>query len=338
MTNQATVISTWFVADQSFEATYFPQLGAQSDSPEGHRIYWQCVICFFASSLRVNPSARHMFFTNVDLPRLDDINLATTFDEWGIEIVRLPVAHRLPAGAVSSWGNQFYVFDIIYYLAQHIDAERSIILDSDCIWIRSSASLDAAIDRHGMITFVEEGAYVDPAEPINGLSRLQMTEFLKRMGGQNMTEAIPYFGGEIFAATQEAVRDVALKAELLWSEVVSRTPDAPHEEAHFLSIIAAMRGDAPATANPYIRRMWTSFKHNTVRKSDLDLAIWHLPAEKRSGFVGLYRYLRRYVEAGMQPLEMSLGVALYSRMMGVPRRSLRKFFRDASAKLREHLS
>ena len=333
MTNRASVISTWFVADQRSEATYFPQLGSQSDSPAGHLVYWRCVVCFFASSLRVNPAARHMFFTNVDLPKVDGIDLASLFTGWAIEVVRLPVHHRLPPGTVSSWGNQFYVLDIVDYLAAHVDAVRSIILDSDCVWVRNSAALDAAIDHHGMVTFVEEGAYLDPAEPINGLSRREMTDFLRRMTKSEPIEAIPYFGGEIFAATQDAIHDVATRTSTLWPEVFNRTDNAPHEEAHFLSIIAAMRGDASATANPFIRRMWTSFKHNTLRADDGDLTIWHLPAEKRSGFAALYKHISPHLKAGTLPDAMPIDVALYARLMGIPRRTPQKFIVDAFYKV-----
>jgi hypothetical protein len=43
--------------------------------------------------------------------------------------------------------------------------------------------------------------------------------------------------------------------------------DAP-KEAHLLSVIYALLGYELATANRFIRRMWTNFQHNNLRTSD----------------------------------------------------------------------
>lgn len=334
MTTDGTVISCWFVADAASEATYFPQIGIQSDSPDAHKIYWRCIICFYVTSLAVNPQSRHVFFTNVALPMVDGLDVAALFAQWGVETVTMPVRHRLPANTVSAWGNQFYVLDIIHYFSRSGTGERFLILDSDCVWIRNGDALASAIDRHGQLTLLDDNAYPDPDKPINGLSRRQMAAFLKSVGGRDAPE-IPYFGGEIFAATKNAIDDVAARSTTLWPLVVDRAPNAPLEEAHFLSIVAALREDAPATANMFIRRMWTTFKHNTLRPSDVDLTIWHLPAEKRSGFATLFAYLRPRLMAGQKPGEAAPTVAQLGRMMGVPRRSPTKFLADMTMKIRE---
>lgn len=334
MTTDETVISCWFVADAASEATYSPQIGIQSDSPEAHKIYWRCILCFYVTSLAVNPRSKHVFFTNVALPKVDGLDVASLFAQWGVETVTMPVQHRLPANTVSAWGNQFYVLDIIHYLSRSDMGKRFLILDSDCVWIRNVDALASAIDQHGQLTLLEEDAYPDPDKPINGLSRTHMAAFLKNIGGKDVPE-LPYFGGEIFAATKDAIDDVAARSTTLWPLVLNRAPHAPLEEAHFLSIVAALRGDAPATANAFIRRMWTTFKHSTLLPSDVDLTIWHLPAEKRSGFATLFDYLRPRLMAGQKPAEAAPTVAQLGRMMGVPRRSPAKFLADISMKIRE---
>ena len=194
-----TVIATWFVADSPEESTFFPQLGTTSDAPEAQAAYWRCMTCFFASSLAVNPGARHVAYTNTVLPTVDGIDLAALYRGWGVEVQTLPIAWRLPPGAVSSWGNQFYVFDVIRHFVQSRCAERLILLDSDCLWLRSADRIESAIDRHGALTYLlDEGEYPAGSE-INGLSRDAMARFLASNGGPSLSE-IPYFGGEIYAA------------------------------------------------------------------------------------------------------------------------------------------
>jgi hypothetical protein len=336
MVANETVIATWFIADAASEATYFPQIGIRSDSPDAHKIYWRCVVCFYVTSLAHNLNARHVFFTNVDLPIIDGLDIAALFDAWGVKTVKMPVRHRLPMDTVSSWGNQFYILDIIDHFARSDSAARFLVLDSDCVWIRSVAGLEAAIDRHGNLTLLEEDAYSDPDLPINGLSRTDMAAFLKSVGGPHRPN-LDYFGGEIFAATRSATIDIAERSAQLWPAVLRREPHAPCEEAHFLSIVAALRGDAAATANPFIRRMWTTFKHNTILPTDLGLSIWHLPAEKRSGFATLFNYLRPRLMAELAPAAAVPDAALLGRMMGVPRRSTSKFVADIAMKIREKM-
>ena len=84
-----TAIITWFVADDAASATWFPQVGGRSDAPEAQATYWRCTVAFFASSLALNPGARHMFYTNTRVPRIDGTDLAALFERWNVEVVTL---------------------------------------------------------------------------------------------------------------------------------------------------------------------------------------------------------------------------------------------------------
>ena len=91
-------------------------------------------------------------------------------------------------------------------------------------------------------------------------------------------------------------------------------------------MLYALEGIASGTANRFIRRMWTTFRHNNLVPGDRDLAIWHLPAEKRTGLADLFARLAAGHELG--DIEAAVGY---------PRRSPRKFVRDLTLKLREKL-
>jgi hypothetical protein len=78
-----TTIATWFVADDAATATFFPQVGSRSDAPETQAVYWRCVLCFYASSLVLNPAQPHVFFTNTALPTIDGIDFAAVLVKEG---------------------------------------------------------------------------------------------------------------------------------------------------------------------------------------------------------------------------------------------------------------
>ena len=333
-----TAIITWFVADDAASATWFPQVGGRSDAPEAQATYWRCTVAFFASSLALNPGARHMFYTNTRVPRIDGTDLAALFARWNVEVVTLPITYRLPRNAVSSWGNQFYIFNILDDLARRDDLARAILLDSDCVWRQPVDGLVAAIDANGALTYELDFAEHAEQEAINGLSRAGMARFLARHGGPEMA-VTPYFGGEIYAARLDVTQRIAARAKALWPELVADAPDAPREEAHLLSIIYALEGIAPGTANRFIRRMWTTFHHHNLSPADRDLAIWHLPAEKKTGFADLFRAI--VADPARDPRRdataMGLGAGEVARAMGWPRRRPAKFARDLSLKLREKI-
>lgn len=329
-----TAICTWFVADDPRDATFFPQVGGRSDAPAVQAVYWRCAVAFFASSLALNPDARHVFLTNTRVPCVDGTDIARLFADWGVEVVTLPITYRLPPQSVGAFGNQFYIFDVIDHFAANPPARRAIVLDSDCLWVKPVAEMAWAIDAHGALTY--EMGLVEYAadQPINGVTRQQMARFLGSVGGPAV-DALPYHGGEIYAATQSTTERISARAKELWPLVAAQGDDAPREEAHFLSVLYALEGIAPGTANRFIRRMWTTFKHNNLMPSDAGLALWHLPAEKKTGFADLFA--RIVAEPGLHPsrdaVRMGLTMADYRRYMGWPRRRPAKLVRDLGQKV-----
>jgi hypothetical protein len=333
-----TAICTWFVADDAETATFFPQVGSRSDAPATQAIYWRCTVCFFASNLAVNPAARHLFFTNTRVPVIDGVDLARLFADWGIEVVELPINYRLPKGAVGSWGNQFYIPDVIDWIAANAPADRAIVLDSDCLWQRPVAEMELAIDAFGALTYELGSDEHAAGSAINGLSREAMARFLASQGGP-VHATTPYYGGEIYAAGLEATRRIAQRAQALWPLILEQAPDAAKEEAHLLSIIYALEGFASGTGNQFIRRMWTTFHHHNLAAQDRELAIWHLPAEKKTGFADLFARIASQPNANPARDAVALGLApeRYARDMGWPRRRPWKLVRDLALKLAEKL-
>ncbi|MDE8650488.1 hypothetical protein [Novosphingobium album (ex Liu et al. 2023)] len=328
-----TAICTWFVADDAATASFFPQVGSRSDASATQAIYWRCTVCFYASSIALNPDARHIFFTNTRLPRIDGVEIAELFERWGIETVTLPITYRLASGMVSSFGNQFYIFDVIDWLARDGAPARAIVLDSDCIWLKPVDAMAAEIEASGALTY---DLSTDVDEMINGRTRAQLARFLGRLGGPPMDET-HYYGGEIYAARRDVSRRICERARLLWPAVLAGDPDGPLEEAHLLSLIYEIEGLPAGTADRFIRRMWTTFHYNNLRPQDEALAVWHLPVEKKTGFADLFKAIARHPEAhpARDAGRLGLEFSSYARLMGWPRRGTKKLARDLALKIRE---
>ena len=339
-----TAIATWFVADKVGEETHFPQMEGVSSSALFQINYWRCIVCFFDSSLRKNADADHVLFTNAHIPVVDGVDLASLFQSWKVQVIQLPISHRLPRQSIKEWGNQFYILDIIKYVAAKKIWNKLIVLDCDCIWRKSADSMLDAIDRHGCLTYtLSDRDYAWDAS-INGATRQEMALALQKWtadcgihadSGIRDVPFIHYHGGEIFAATQTICCELADLIDSLWKWRVGigSSVGGVMEEAHFLSILYALCSYPNFTANAFLKRIWTTFHLNNANETDLGLMIWHLPAEKRRGFRRMFHKLIK-ADRGVWTSQSS---SEYDKMLadvfGIPRRSATKFIRDFSLKL-----
>ncbi len=326
-----TVIATWFVADQPGQETSFPQMNQLSSLASFQRVYWRCIAVFFASSVRVNPGRRHMLFTNTTVPT----DIAGLLEEWGVETVTLPFQRRPPKGYHGSFGNQFYIFDILDHAAGWAQAARLIVLDSDCVWVRPVDSMEDSIDQDGVLTY--RLAY-DESRPVNGASRQDMKAIAEAVWGRALPHAPDYCGGEIFAARTTALPGLMRSFEALWRANQERWRAGQpklNEEAHFLSLMYLEGGHPSANANRFIRRIWTNFRSRNSTADDTALTIWHLPSEKKTGLSDLYHEVVRRDSAFWLVAMDERYVRLLSRAIGIPSRSPTKFARDLGLKLWE---
>ncbi|HEX9952112.1 MAG TPA: hypothetical protein VGB53_10115 [Rubricoccaceae bacterium] len=344
-------ISTWLYAETPGEQSHYPQVvGKGAPSSAGFQaVYWRCVAVFFATSVRQNPGARHVLYTNADrVPHVDGHDLGGRLTAWGVETVRLPYTFQPPEGYFGAWRNQFYVFDIVRHLASQIgNDEVGMVLDSDCVWVRPAERLVAAARRVGGLTY---DIGIDPDETQNGLSLHDMgalyAEVLPALGiDRPAPEAAPsYIGGELIAATGATLHRLDTLAGPLWAEMLRRhAAGLPrfYEEAQALSFLYYALGIPDGTANAYVRRIWTMLrKGNDARGPDLGLTLWHVPAEKRYGIPRLFAEAMDsesafWTVSSGEPLRHFIG-----RSLGIPGRPLGKLARDVPAavldKLRAH--
>ena len=175
-----------------------------------------------------------------------------------------------------------------------------------------------------------------PPETVqNGLSRREEGAIYADLGAP--ADDPPYIGGEAFAATGAAAARVVAELEPLWRALLARHRAGEakfNEEAQALSFVYHKLGYAAGTANPFVRRIWTTlFYDGGAVPADLDLTVWHLPSEKR---YGLRRLFPEAVDPHSAFWSVSLGppfVRYLAEKMGIPRRSLLKMALDLSTAL-----
>lgn len=333
------LISTLLVLDRPEDASTFPQVGFDSSHRSFQDVYWRCVACFFATSARQSPDARHVFFTNAEaLPTVDGLDMGDLFRRLAVEVVRVPITHRLGRDRVTSWNNVFYILDVIAHLTREGGFERAVVLDSDCVWVRPSDGLMADVGRHHVLSMSIPYAY---DEKLNKASRRDMVRAAHRLAGHHF-DFIPNFsGGEIFAATRDGMARVHATVTALWTELLASPPGEVHvyTEEHLLSIAYEMLGIPTGTADAHIRRLWTALRLNNVTAEDVDSGrcAWHLPMEKKTGFVDLFDAVkdRQSWLWTAPPTEARLRIA---RLMGMPKRSPRQWVLQVESRMRFYAS
>lgn len=245
--------------------------------------------------MRGGADNRFLFFTNVpNIPTdLDGVDLCCFFQKNNIEIVRLELTNKTPGDWYGAWRNQFYVFDVLTYLANFSGTEENsyLILDSDCLIMSSLLPMFDAINKYKIITY---NCGYGENHKINGITTCEMREIYKEFYNEDAHDLL-YKGGEIIGIKGSIISKLLLEYKNLWQLNYERYLNKKtklNEEAHFLSLLYYRFGYKESVANQYIKRMWTAVQCDNIEKQDSNLIIWHLPAEKKYGFKRLFDYFK----------------------------------------------
>lgn len=333
--NNKTYICTWVYCDLKGDESDYPQVGGLSSSEKFQLIYWRCAVVFFASSCRINPSLKHILFTNrAGIPDIGDFRTEDFLDSLGVEVVQIPLSYRTPEGYYGSWKNQFYIFDILKYLSNLNAAEDDnyIILDSDCIWIKSADDIIDNIERYGTLTY---DLKYPQLHKINGINRFEMQQIATEISKEKLSYAQRYYGGESFIGTRRSIERIYNEFPQIWENMQERFINGKlkfNEEAHVLSYIYDKLRFEPGTANSYIKRIWTTLiGYKNITGEEKSLTIWHVPSEKK---YGIKRLFKEVIDGNPHFWNLQLDKEFpeyIAKYLGIPKRSLIKFVQDMLA-------
>jgi len=324
------LVVTSFYADSPGEESQYNQVHGLPSSCAGfHRVYYRCIMALMASSVQCNPRARHLVVCNVEhLPTVDGIDCNEFLAHLGVEVVTLPLTFAAPPGYSASWRACFYLLDVLLYLARVLAPDdAALVMDCDCVCVRNLDEAFAESRSAGSLFYLAD---YPPDTEINGLSRMARRAIFEEAAGYQTCEVPVHVGGEFLGLSGRSAAAVASACRDIWIQQLRRFSEGrsvlPTEE-HILSYAAWRLGLDVGGADKYCRRIWTSYGYTTSAKSDLSLAVWHLPAEKQYSLRRLWLALARNRGPLSGPMRAQR-LGDLARRCGIPQRSAGKRMLD----------
>ncbi len=292
------IIATWICVDTEDNSTYFPSAKGKSSDAKVLNIYYRCICCFYTVARHYNPDAKLALFSNTStLPNVDGIEVKELLQKLNVSFYVTPFEYITPKGYYNQWRNQFYEFSIFKYVGAHedfSDEDNFLLLDSDCIITQNLSGLFNEVAAEKCITYVID---YEPNHDINGNSRKSMQSVFGSLLNEKVEHIPQYHAGEFYATTIAVLKTLINDFYDVWEQLLSLNEaglDKLHEEAHTLSFLFYKNGFSGGQANKYVKRLWTDpTTFRNIENGDENLAIWHLPAEKRHGFVALFEWLQK---------------------------------------------
>jgi hypothetical protein len=259
--------------------------------------YWKCCATFFSTSIRCNPRARHILYTNDLQPvQIGKTDIKQFLMDLGVEIRYFTSKGFVPPARFSTFHTPtFYKLAVIKDLVRQ-PGQQYLILDSDCIWTRPDQALNTIL-ASGKILPYDVYSLTDPDKKVHGISRRDLGTLFRRIDPGYPDPAPVWYGGEIIAGSSENLQLFIQKAEETFRYVIDHFPVAPtlpngkkifDGEEYLTSFVYNTIPERCIAANGFIRRIWSSKELNNVQASDLDIPIWHMIGEKMQGIPVLF--------------------------------------------------
>ena len=326
------LLATWFHGDTADTRGEYAQMRGDSTSPRHWEIYLDCIDLFLASARRWDDALRLAVVVN---PAASDALTPERRARWaatGATVLVAENAHRAPADFYGEWQNQFYVLDCLRTLAGDATPGETVVLaDSDCLVTRSLGDLDATVQEHG------RAFYAVPFPPdvvINDLTRRDLTVLAGELHGEEVDGQLPYLGGEFLAFRADLLAGELerLDAAFDWSlDRAARGLSHPNEEAQLISVTLGPSLLPEQLVARAVRRVWTQpWNLRNAGPADLDVAVWHLPAEKRTGLTRVHRAYEN-PESWFWRASRESWLQTAGRLVGVPGYGAVKAITDATA-------
>lgn len=254
-------------------------------------LYYRCMIVCYASIRRLYPEAQIVLFTNRLLPEPFNGQL----ESLRVDTVMCASRYVDDGAFKNDFPGCLFSLDVIEHLAcsRPDGFSHLILMDSDCI-VRNR--LDAMVDemtRNEVTIYAYEMGY--PVNTVtNGQSRASLTLALSYFSGQMAAcPAISHYGGEFYGISATVLPLLAqrIRAFWEWMKLVGANYFGNSlTEEHVMSVVFAEQRDTMLNARGLVKRIWTSSNYSNVEGDESETPVWHLPSEKKKGFVKLYRY------------------------------------------------
>jgi hypothetical protein len=301
----ANYLVTWMYSPSEDQHIVHHQTG-NSANQKTQNLYWRCVFCLFESSHRNNKGLfKHVLYVNKMPPDyIDGISIADLIKTFGIEIHKIDEQSLPPKGYYKAWSSQFLLLDMLRQMTAYIKPEdRVVILDSDVIFSKPvTADFFNELDKHRSLLYTID--YPVDRE-VNGISLRQLRSMMSEITNKETTD-LYCEGGELICFKGEILEQLAHETRegFKWSlKRFERGLPKFNTEEHLFSFAYWKVGLQPFTANVFIKRLWTDLSSAVnIETGDEQRLLWHLPAEKKNGFIRYFRLMGKnnYSLAGFE--------------------------------------
>lgn len=326
-----TYICGIFYAEKKGEESNYLNIKGSSSSASFQEIYWKNLIVFFASAYRTNPKANLILFSNSLPPHQE---WRESLDKLRVEIINIPYDHNPPKGHWHSWQSTFYIIDCLNYLQSRVKEEDYIyFMDIDCLLLKDLKRLNAVMRKDGFVNYAIDYP-VD--RKIHGVSRQDMKRsFTQATESNENTNKYPiYFGGELYGFYGKSnIEKIYIEASEAWRRAIVDHNMTFNTEEHLLTYVFWKIKEDHNNAYNFIKRIWTdSSNYRNVQKEDLELTIWHLPAEKNKGINTLFKEVlneqSNFWRADLIDYNRYLG-----KFVSIPKRNVNRFMIENCKKI-----
>ncbi len=269
----------------------------RTNSEDRRRIYWSLAATSMATSLRCNPKAKHIVYTNDrQSVNVRDVDIRGWFSRLGVEIRYLPFEKfAFPVTVSRVYRNGLYKPEVIGALA-HDPGRSSVIMDSDALWTRPDPRLEEAV-RSGKVLVYDIHPGTPPTQPVWGMTRREMGQLFQNIIPGYPTADPVWLGGEFIAGTNQVLRRLATEAERIVKDLRQHPSKLEIRMSNGIRILdgdetmitmICNAGSVPwVDAGQFMRRIWTV--RSTPTQDEVNATVWHLPYEKKIGFPLLFK-------------------------------------------------
>lgn len=243
-------------------------------------IYMQNCFVSLCSAKRCNPQDDVMLLATRPVPE----KYRMLFEKNQIQVQVIPFDSFVMPDDFA-WAPAFFKLCALRYLTEHTGYDRILLLDADTITMHGYEELWEEAE-HGVLLY-------GVGHTMRHHDRALIRDDYRKLYPDGR-EHIIHYGGELVGGTRwELQRFVTLCGQVYQAMQESGFAVSHRAGDETILSIAAAHAQRVIDAAPYLYRFWTQsfYLVSTVTVYN-PVAVWHLPDEKKTGFVRMFSYYR----------------------------------------------
>ena len=227
-----------------------------------------------------NPDIDACLFVNFEVCDI----FKSDFVEQGIEIKQIEFNNFLfPPSYI--WALAYFKINALKYAIDNTTYDKYMLLDTDTYTISSYNDIWSECNN-GILLFNVDHRLSHPHRNV-------IIDNMELVLGQG--EKITHYGGEFIAGSHKLLTVFLSECLTIFGKMKNLELDRTLGDEFVISVAAHKIRKDLVSANCYIYRYWTNptFYFVATNYINNSVDIWHLPAEKERGMLGLYNYFRK---------------------------------------------